>query len=116
MFRVFDTKTNTNQYFNHVAHAFNYCIKTNGKIDNYLEGETRGKYESLQNKYVVVTNEFHICNTLEEAMKLKDYHMKNTNMCAINVAKIEEGPHLDWESYTNPIYDRMTSVLSDSDR
>lgn len=95
MFRVLDTNTNTHQYFSHIVYAYKYCMKTNGKIDNNLE--------ALHNKYVVVTNDMKICNTLEEAMKLKDDYIPH--MCAVNVAKIDEGPHLDWHSYTNPLYD-----------
>ena len=104
MFRVLSTITNTYEYFDHIVYAKNYCMKANGQIKNYLEGYIDNNYISIYNKYVVVSDKIEICNTKEEANKLKDiYVIKAPPMYAINIAKINE--NLYWKSYTNPLYD-----------
>ncbi len=104
MFRVLNPITNTHKYFDHIVYAKDYCMKSNGKVDICLEGIIDNNYEPLYNKYVVVSDKFDICNTLEEAMQLKDKYILNAPaLFAINIAKIDA--NLNWESYTNPIYD-----------
>ncbi len=108
MFRVLQAETNTYKYFNHIANAVDYCNKVNGKIENYLEGIIKNSncYVSIYNKYVVVSDIFEICDTMEEAMQLKDkYVIIAPKLFAINVAKIDE--KLDWMSYENPIYEEL---------